>query len=220
MILFADTGNIKELEELQEMGVIRGVTTNPTLLSQQGQDVIKSLQKICDLLPDYPVCAQVTASDTVTMVEQGKKINSAGKLMVVKVPATNNGLKAISALNRQGIKTCATAVLTSAEALMCAEAGADYVAPYTGQNNLIGFEGLRTLREIAEIFRIGGSFAKILAASIDTPQDIVDIAAAGAHIATLTYNQIVAVCDNAKPLTDVYIDRFLSDWNSAGAFFK
>ena len=220
MKLFADTGDLRELMELDEMGLIFGVTTNPSLLSRQGRDAVASLKKIRDLLPDYPLLAQVAVPDAKGMVEQGRKINAVGPNMAVKIPATNEGLKAIAALTKENIRTCATAILTSAEALLCATAGATYVAPYTGQNEVVGFSGLQTLREIAQMFAAGRLDCRILAASVDKPQDIVDTAIAGAHIATLTYDQLVAVCDKPAPLTDYYIGRFMADWNGSGAYFS
>ena len=220
MKLFADTGDVQELQKLDEMGLISGVTTNPSILSKEGRDAIASLRKICDLLPAYPVMAQVTVPEADGMVKQARTINATGPNMVVKIPATNEGLKAIAALKKENIRTCATAILTSAEALLCATAGASYVAPYTGQNNILGFDGLRTLREIAQMFAAGKQDCQILAASIDKPQDMVDVAVAGAHIATFTYEQLLAVCDKPSPLTQYYIGRFMDDWNGAGAFFS
>lgn len=219
MELYADTGDINELRELEEMGLISGVTTNPTLLSKEGPDAMRTLRNLSALLPDYPIFAQVTVPDARGMIEQARIINTAGQHMVVKIPATNEGLKAIAALARENVATLATAILTSAQALVSAVAGAAYVAPYTGQNELIGFSGLETLREIAALLDTGGFNCEIVAASIDKPQDMVDVALAGAHIATLTYEQLIAPCEKAAPLTDYYIDRFMKDWNSADATF-
>ncbi len=220
MKLFADTANIKELQELQEMGLISGVTTNPTILSKEGSDAIASLKRICALLPDYPVCAQVTVADTKGIIEQARKINSAGPHMVIKIPATNAGLKAIAALKKEHIATLATAILTSAQALVSAVAGASYVAPYTSQNDLIGFSGLQTLREIAQFLAKSNYDCQIVAASIDKPQDMVDTALAGAHIATFTYDQLIAPCEKVAPLVNYYVDQFMSDWHGAQAFFS
>ena len=220
MKIFADTANVNELRELDEMGLICGVTTNPTILSREGPDAINSLRQIRNLLFNYPILAQVVATDHKGMVEEGRMIKAVGPQLVVKIPATNEGIKAIATLKKENIRTCATAILTSAEALLCAAAGADYVAPYTGQNNIIGFDGLATVREIAAMLAIGKIKCQILAASIDKPQDIVDVAVAGAHIATLTYAQLIAVCDKPAPLTNYYVDNFLADWNKAGAYFR
>ncbi len=219
MKLFGDTANLDELKEMEAMGLLSGVTTNPTILSQQGADAMKTLRSISSLLPDYPIFAQVTTCDYQGMVEQGRKINTAGEHMVVKIPATNEGLKAIAVLRKNGIKTCATAILTSAEALLCALAGASYVAPYTGQNEQVGFSGIQTLREIVEILRSADITAEVLAASIEKPQELAEVALSGAQIATITYQQMMDVCGRAAPLTNFYVDRFLKDWNQHQCYF-
>lgn len=220
MKLYGDTADLNELKELDEMGLLSGVTTNPTIASQQGKDVMQTLRGICKLLPDYPIFAQVTERNHEGMIAQGKIINTAGSHMVVKIPTTNEGLKAIAVLKKSGIKTCATAVLTSAEALLCAVAGASYIAPYTGQNEQIGFSGIQTLKEIVGILKTADMTAEVLAASIEKPQELVEIALAGAHIATITYQQMMDVCERPEPLTNFYVDRFLRDWNERACYFK
>lgn len=219
MKLYGDTANLDELREMESMGLLSGVTTNPTILSQQGADAMATLRKITALLPDYPIFAQVTAQDHQGMVEQGKKINTAGSHMVVKIPATNEGLKAIAALRKIGIRTCATAILTSAEALLCSLAGASYVAPYTGQNEQVGFSGIQTLKEIVTILKTADTDTEVLAASIEKPQELAEVAMTGAQIATITYQQMMDVCGRAAPLTDFYVDRFFNDWNRNHCYF-
>lgn len=219
MKIYGDTANLDELREMESMGLLSGVTTNPTILSQQGGDAMATLRNITALLPDYPIFAQVTARDYQGMVEQGKKINTAGNHMVVKIPATNEGLKAIAALRKIGIRTCATAILTSAEALLCSLAGASYVAPYTGQNEQVGFSGIQTLKEIVAILKATDTDTEVLAASIEKPQELAEVALTGAQIATITYQQMMDVCGRTAPLTDFYVDRFFNDWNRNHCYF-
>lgn len=151
MKLFADTADLRELKELDEMGLICGITTNPTIASQTGKNLVDVLANIAKEFPEIPVFGQVVAKDTEGMVAEARKIVTAGKNIVVKLPATREAVKAIKILHAEGIKTCATAVLTASQGFLCATAGADYVAPYTGQNDVIGYDGLVTLEQLCDV---------------------------------------------------------------------
>lgn len=220
MRLLADTANIQELEILKNRKLIDGVTTNPSIISKEGKDALKVLGAICRLLPDMEVFGQVVGETAEDMIEDAKKIHSVGPHMVVKIPANFCGIEAIAKLKDLKIRTCATAVLTAPEALLCAQAGASYVAPYTGQNDIIGFRGTETLSQIAEVFKHLSIETKILAASIEKPQELVDYFLAGADCLTFPYSVFEKAFTAPNPLTQKYVDNFRSDWDKAGCFIK
>lgn len=184
MKLFADTAEHGELTELEEMGLLAGITTNPSLSSKEGADVVETISKLSRRFPEIPVLAQVVAVTKEEIIEQAKNIRSAGENVVVKVPCTTEGIKAIRALKEIDIRTCATTILTSAQAMLCAHTGAAYVAPYTGQNDCIGYMVWTRSEEIAEVFASSDYETEILAASIEKPQEFVDYAIHGADITT------------------------------------
>ncbi len=220
MRLLADTANIKELQTLKNLKLIDGVTTNPSIISKEGPDSLKTLYAICRLLPDMEVFGQVAGETTEEMIEDARKIDSVSPHMVVKIPANLNGIEAIARLSDLKIKTCATAVLTAPEAILCAQAGASYVAPYTGQNDIIGFRGTETLSQIAEVFKRLNIKTKILAASIEKPQEIVDYFLAGADCLTLPYAVFEKTFTMPEPLTRKYVENFRNDWDHAGCFIE
>ena len=220
MRLLADTANIKELEILKNKNLIEGVTTNPSIISKEGKDGIKILRAITELLPDMPVFGQVVGETVEDMVADGKRINSAGDNMVVKIPANYHGVEAIARRSELGIKTCATAILTAAEAVLCAQAGATYVAPYTGQNDIIGYKGVDTLSQISTVYKKLNIDTKILAASIEKSQEIVDYFMAGADCLTLPYHVFEDTFTSPNPLTEHYINNFKRDWMNAECFFE
>ncbi|MCI8466249.1 MAG: fructose-6-phosphate aldolase [Lachnospiraceae bacterium] len=220
MKLFADTADLRELTDLEEMGLLAGITTNPSIASKEGPDVIATITALANRFPTIPVLAQVVAVQKEEILEEAKKIGNAGENVAVKIPATLEGVKAIRTLKELGIKTCATTVLTSAQAMLCAHAGASYVAPYTGQNDCIGYHGLDTLREIANVFANADYHTEILAASIEKPQEFVDYALNGADITTAPYHVFVDVFRMPMPLTQHYIDNFYADWTANKAYLK
>lgn len=220
MRLLADTANLEELKKLKEMGIVEGVTTNPSIIAKEGSDCLEILKKIVELFPELPVFGQVTAETAEGMVEQAEKINSVGPHMVVKIPATMEGIKAIAVLSEKGIDTCATAVLTAPEGLLLAQAGATYVAPYTGQNDIIGFRGTETLRQMAEVFHSLKLKTQILAASIEKSQEMIDYFLAGADCITVPYFVFEKSFTSPGPLTDHYVGNFRTDWENAGCFIR
>ena len=220
MKLFADTADLRELKELDEMGLICGITTNPTIASQTGKNLVDVLANIAKEFPEIPVFGQVVAKDTEGMVAEARKIVTAGKNIVVKLPATREAVKAIKILHAEGIKTCATAVLTASQGFLCATAGADYVAPYTGQNDVIGYDGLVTLEQLCDVSHEEGLPTEVLAASIEKPQEIVEYALAGADIVTMPYHVFTDTFDSPLPLTKYYVDRFYKDWSGAGCVIE
>ena len=212
MKLFIDTANIGEIRAAAELGVICGVTTNPSLIAKEGrvfEDVIREITGIVD----GPISAEVVAPDAAGMVQEAVALSGIHPNIVIKIPMTAEGLKAVKVLSAKGIHTNVTLIFSAAQALLAARAGATYVSPFVGRLNDISSEGILLISDIAEIFTIHEIPTEIISASIRGPQDVVDSAKAGAHIATVPYKVIQQMIHH--PLTDAGIERFMEDWKSA-----
>lgn len=211
MKLFIDTANVEEIKTANELGVICGVTTNPSLIAKEGKvfkDVVTEIASIVN----GPISAEVISLDADNMVSEALELAKINKNIVIKIPMTTEGLKAVKVLSSRGINTNVTLIFSPAQALLAAKAGASYVSPFIGRLNDIGSNGTSLIETIASIFEIHSINTEIIAASIRGPQDVVDAALAGAHIATIPYK---VICQMAKhPLTDAGIERFLKDWES------
>ena len=211
MKMFIDTANVEEIRQANDWGVICGVTTNPSLIAKEGkvfEEVIKEITTIVD----GPISAEVVAPDAEGMVIEARKLASIHKNIVIKIPVTLEGLKAVKVLSAEGIKTNVTLIFSAAQALMAARAGATYVSPFVGRLDDISDNGMDLISDIAEIFAIHDIETEIISASIRGPQDVVDSAKAGAHIATIPYKVFTQMIKH--PLTDIGIDKFMADWNS------
>lgn len=212
MKIFIDTANIQEIKDAAELGVISGVTTNPSLIAKEGrkfEDVIKEITEIVD----GPISAEVTGTVASDMVKEAKELAKIDKNIVIKIPMTAEGLKATNALSKLGIKTNVTLIFSPAQALLAAKAGASYVSPFIGRLDDISDDGCDCVAKIAEIFAIHDIKTEIIAASIRGPQDAVQSALAGAHIATIPYKVIMQMLKH--PLTDAGIAKFEADWKNA-----
>jgi len=212
MKLFIDTANVDEIRSAAELGVICGVTTNPSLIAKEGkvfEDVIKEITTIVD----GPISAEVVAADAAGMVAEARELAKIHKNIVIKIPITLEGLKAVKILSADGIHTNVTLIFSPAQALLAAKAGATYVSPFIGRLDDISDNGMHVIEDIAEIFDIHGIKTEIIAASVRGPQDVTDAAKCGAHIATVPYKVILQMIRH--PLTDNGIERFMKDWNSA-----
>ena len=212
MKLFIDTANVNEIKEAAELGVICGVTTNPSLIAKEGRDFIETIKQITAIV-DGPISAEVVAPDAQGMVAEAEKLAAIHKNIVIKIPITAEGLKAVKLLSAKGIKTNVTLIFSASQALLAARAGATYVSPFVGRLDDISANGIDLIADVAEIFAIHGITTEIISASIRSPQSVVDSAKAGAHIATVPYKVIKQML--AHPLTDSGIDRFMKDWNAA-----
>ena len=211
MKLFIDTANVDDIRAANDLGVICGVTTNPSLIAKEGkvfEDVIKEITTIVD----GPISAEVVAPDAEGMVDEAKKLAKIHENIVIKIPMTQEGLKAVKRLAAIGIKTNVTLIFSPAQALLAAKAGATYVSPFVGRLDDISDNGMSIVEDIAAIFDIHGIPTEIIAASIRGPQDVTDAAKCGAHIATVPYKVIIQMIKH--PLTDIGIKRFMEDWNS------
>ena len=212
MKLFLDTANLNEIETIASWGILDGVTTNPSLLSKEGKvNPEKHLKAICKSVVG-PVSMEVISQDARGMVEEGKKFAKWAENIVVKVPMTTEGLKAVTELKRFGIPTNVTLVFTSNQALLAAKAGARFVSPFIGRLDDIGEDGLMLISEMIQIFDNYDFETEILVASVRSPRQVTEVARMGAHIATLPFAVFEKLVTH--PLTDAGIEKFLKDWNS------
>ncbi len=211
MKLFIDTANVKEIKEANELGVICGVTTNPTLIAREGRDFKQVVSEITSIV-DGPISAEVVSLESDKMVEEALELVKIHKSIVIKLPMTAEGLKATKILSSKGIKTNVTLIFSSAQALLAARAGATYVSPFLGRLDDIGMNGMNLIEEIADIFSKHAIETEIIAASIRTSIHVIEAARLGADIATIPYKVIMQMLKH--PLTDAGIEQFLKDWES------
>lgn len=213
MKFFIDTAKVEDIRKANDMGIICGVTTNPSLIAKEGrnfQEVIKEITSIVD----GPVSGEVkaTTTDAEGMIAEGRQIAAIHKNMVVKIPMTEEGLKAVKVLASEGIKTNVTLIFSANQALLAAEAGASYVSPFLGRMDDISQPGIDLIRTIADIFHIYGYETEIIAASIRSTIHVTDCALAGAHIATVPYGVLTQMIRH--PLTDQGIEKFQKDYQA------
>ena len=211
MRFFIDTANVEDIKKANDMGVICGVTTNPSLIAKEGrvfEDVIAEIASIVD----GPISGEVkaTTTDAEGMIREGREITKIHPNMVVKIPMTAEGLKAVKVLSAEGVKTNVTLIFTANQALLAARAGATYVSPFLGRLDDISVRGVDLINEIAQIFEVAGIETEIIAASIRNPMHITDCALAGADIATVPYKVIEQMTHH--PLTDAGIKKFQEDY--------
>lgn len=218
MHIFLDTANIEEITNGIKMGVVDGVTTNPSLAAREKFESYQGLvQRICSLVPG-DVSAEVVEETVETMVNQARDIATWAPNVVVKIPATAAGLEATSILKQEGIRVNMTLCFSVNQAILAARAGAVYVSPFVGRLDDIGQDGMALIQEIVKIFKYYEYETRVLAASIRHSQHVLQAARAGAHIVTMPYKVLTQMTNH--PLTDTGIERFLSDWSSSGAVFS
>lgn len=210
MQFFIDTANVTEIRTAMDMGLVDGVTTNPSLMAREAADWRDIATEICRLVPG-PVSLEVLALDAQGMVEEARDLVRFGPNVVVKVPMTAEGLKAVRILRSMDIDTNVTLVFSAAQALLAAKAGAGYVSPFLGRLDDVGQDGMELVRQILTIFSNYGFSTKIIAASVRHPLHVLDAALSGAHIATVPLKILTQLM--AHPLTDKGVDAFLQDWN-------
>ena len=211
MKLFIDTANVNHIREANDLGVICGVTTNPSLIAKEGRDFVETIKEIVEIV-DGPISAEVISLEHEGMVKEARELAKIHKNIIIKIPMTLEGLKATKILAKEGIKTNVTLIFSAGQALLAARAGATYVSPFLGRLDDIGADGMTLIEEIVNIFDIHDIETEIIAASIRSPLHVIDAARLGAHIATVPYNVITQMA--AHPLTDKGIERFLKDWES------
>lgn len=209
MKLFIDSANIDEIKDINSWGVICGVTTNPSLIAKEGrvfEEVVKEITNIVD----GPISAEVISLESEGMVKEGRELAKIHPNIIIKVPMTMEGLKAVKIFKAEGIKTNVTLIFSSTQALLAARAGASYVSPFVGRLDDIGNDGMYLIRDIVEIFQMHNIDSEIIAASIRNPIHVSACAKMGADIATIPYKVFMQMLDH--PLTDKGIENFLKDW--------
>lgn len=213
MKFFVDTANVEDIKKANDMGVICGVTTNPSLIAKEGRNFAEVIKEITDIV-DGPISGEVKATtvDAEGMIKEGREIAAIHPNMVVKIPMTVEGLKAVKVLHAEGIKTNVTLVFTSAQALLAARAGASYVSPFLGRLDDISMPGIDLIYDITEIFQMHNIETEIIAASVRNPIHVIDCAKAGADIATVPYKVIEQMTKH--PLTDQGIEKFQADYRA------
>ena len=214
MKFFIDTANLEEIKQATELGLIDGVTTNPSLVAKEGDiDFNEHIARICEVVKG-DVSAEVTALDADAMLSQGRELAKIAPNVVIKCPLTLEGLKATRTFRSEGTKVNVTLCFSAAQALLAAKAGASYISPFIGRLDDIGQDGMQLIRDIVQIYDNYGFETEVLAASIRHPMHIVDCALAGADVATLPFKVIQQLANH--PLTDKGLDSFMSDWKKSG----
>jgi transaldolase len=209
MKFFIDTANVEEIRKANELGVIDGVTTNPSLMAKEGQDPVKVLKAICSIVKG-PVSAEVVGMTADVMIKEAKVLAGIHKNIVVKIPMIEEGLKAVKKLAGIGIKTNVTLVFSPTQALLAAKAGASFVSPFVGRLDDISHDGMALVSDIIDIYENYMFETEIIVASVRNPLHVVDAARMGAHIATIPYSVITQLIKH--PLTDIGLAKFLKDW--------
>ena len=212
MRFFLDTANIEHIKEANEMGVICGVTTNPSLVAKEGRDFNEVIKEITEIV-DGPISGEVISEDAQGMIKEGREIAAIHKNMIVKIPMTAEGLKATKVLSKEKIKTNVTLIFSVTQALLAANAGATYVSPFLGRIDDISMDGMELVRNIADIFAIHGIETEIIAASVRNPIHVIEAAKAGADISTIPYSLVLQMIKH--PLTDQGLEKFKADWVAA-----
>ena len=214
MKIFIDSGNLKEIESLVPLGIIDGITTNPSLLAKEGGDYKAILKKICELVKG-PTSAEVVATEANGMIREGRELAAIDEHIVVKVPFTREGVKACKALSSEGKKVNVTLIFSAAQALLAAKVGATFVSPFVGRLDDISTSGMNLIQEIVEIFENYQFSTEVLVASTRSPMHIVEAARMGADICTCPASLIEQLFKH--PLTDIGLEKFLKDWEKAQA---
>ncbi len=218
MLFFLDTANLDQIHQARELGILDGVTTNPSLMAKEGikgeKNIFKHYRTICEIVgDDCDVSAEVISTDYKGMIEEGKQLADLHENIVVKVPMIRDGVRAIAYFSEAGIRTNCTLVFSAGQALLAARAGAAYVSPFIGRVDDIGWDGIQLIREIAEVYASAGFDTAILAASIRSSQHIVEAAKAGADAVTCPLSALLGLLHH--PLTDIGLQKFLSDYQKA-----
>jgi len=210
MKFFIDTANPDEIKRAYEMGVIDGVTTNPTLVSKEKKDFESLIEEICKIIKGLPISLEVLSLNSEGMIEEARRLSRMGENIVVKIPMTTEGLKAIKVLVSEGIKTNTTLVFSPTQALLAAKAGTTYVSPFIGRLDDIAQTGMELVEQIVTIFTNYGFESQVIVSSIRHPIHVLEAALIGADVATIPYKVIEQLVKH--PLTDIGIERFLADW--------
>lgn len=212
MKIFIDSASLEEIKKAAAMGLVDGVTTNPTLVAKQGVNFEELLQRICEVI-DGPISAEVVSTDSAGMIREGKALAKINKNIVIKLPLTPDGLVATKVFSEEGIKTNVTLCFSAVQALLAAKAGASFISPFVGRLDDISTDGMQLIRDIRTIYDNYGFLTEILVASVRHPVHVLEAAKIGADVATLPYKVIEQLTKH--PLTDIGLNAFLKDWENA-----
>ena len=212
MKIFIDSAVVEEISEAESWGIIDGVTTNPSLIAKSGRDFKEVIHEITSIV-DGPISAETVALDSKTMLKDARDFAKWHPNIVVKIPLTAEGLKAVKILSAEGIKTNVTLCFSAAQGLLAAKAGATYISPFMGRLDDISHSGLTLIEELVELYDIHEFATEVLAASIRSPRHVVDAALAGAHVATIPFKVLGQLVKH--PLTDRGLEQFMADWEAA-----
>jgi transaldolase len=212
MKFFLDSANLAELKRAAALGIVDGVTTNPSLIAKEGVPVEEQVRKICDII-DGDISAEVVSTSARDMIEEGRQLSKIHQNVVVKVPMVEEGIKAVGALSKEGIRTNVTLCFSAAQALVAAKAGAYIISPFVGRVDDIGWPGIELIDDIMKIYGNYRYPTQVLAASVRGPLHVIEIAKSGVHIVTLTYKVLEQLFHH--PLTDKGLEQFLSDHRKA-----
>ena len=210
MKLFIDTTNVEHIREIASWGVLSGVTTNPSLIAKEGRDFRQVIEEICEIV-DGPISAEAVSPDAGDMMKEARKFSAWHPNVIIKLPMTDEGLKAAAMCAQEGIRTNVTLVFSASQALLAAKAGASFVSPFVGRLDDISHAGMELVQTIVAMFENHGIETEVIVASVRNPPHVVEAALMGAHIATIPYKVFKQML--AHPLTDIGIQRFLDDWD-------
>lgn len=213
MKFFVDTANIEEISKAKDMGMLDGVTTNPSLVAKEGREFEELIKEICSIV-DGPVNAEVVSTDTDGMLKEARELVKLAENIVIKIPLIKEGLKAVKTLAGEGIKTNVTLCFSPIQALMAAKAGASYISPFVGRLDDLSQRGMELVEQIVTIYDNYGYDTEVIVASIRNPVHVLDAALMGADISTIPYKVMEQLIKH--PLTDIGLEKFLADWNKMG----
>ena len=211
MKIFIDTANLEHIREVNSWGILDGVTTNPTLVAKEGREFAGTIREICSIV-DGDISAEAVSMDAEGMITEARELSKMHSNVVVKIPMTAEGLKAVKVLSAEGVRTNVTLVFSPNQALLAAKAGATYVSPFVGRLDDINHTGMDLVRDIVDIFEVHGFDTQVIAASIRHPLHVTEAALAGAHVATIPYDVLKKMLKHN--LTDAGIQKFLKDWET------
>ncbi|XRO74911.1 fructose-6-phosphate aldolase [Methanocaldococcus sp. 28A] len=211
MKFFLDTANVEEIKKYAELGLVDGVTTNPTLVAKEGRDFYEVVKEICEIV-DGPVSAEVISTDAEGMVKEARELAKIADNIVIKIPMTKDGMKAVKILSAEGIKTNVTLVFSPLQALLAAKAGATYVSPFVGRLDDIGHVGMKLIEDVVKIYKNYDIKTEVIVASVRHPLHVLEAAKIGADIATIPPSVMDKLFNH--PLTDIGLERFLKDWDN------
>ncbi len=214
MKFFIDSANIQEIKEAAAMGMLDGVTTNPSLVSKEGKEFFPLLKEICSIV-NGPVSAEVISTDVEGMLKEGRELAKLHENIVVKVPIIKDGLKAVKIFSAEGIKTNVTLCFSATQALMAAKAGASYISPFVGRLDDVGQNGMELINQIVTIYNNYGFQTEVLVASVRNPIHIIEAAMMGADVCTVPFKVLEQLLKH--PLTDIGLEKFLSDWKKGNS---